>query len=66
MELGYPKSCCLSLGYIILAEMPCLVSGGEEAPSLGDLMCQGRGDTQGLPTCSEEKGREMGRDGGRI
>jgi hypothetical protein len=30
----YPKSCCLSIGYVLLAGLPFLVSVGEEAPSL--------------------------------
>ena len=31
---GYPKSCCLSVGYVLLAGLLCLASVGEEAPSL--------------------------------
>jgi hypothetical protein len=31
---GYPKGCCLSVGYVLLAGLPCLASVGEEAPSL--------------------------------
>ena len=29
----YPKSCCLSVGYILLAGLSCLASVGEDAPS---------------------------------
>ena len=30
----YPKSCCLYVGYVLLAGLPCLASMGEEAPGL--------------------------------
>lgn len=30
----YLKSCCLYVGYVLLAALPCLDSVGEEAPSL--------------------------------
>ena len=29
---GYPKSCCLYVGYVLLAGLPCLASVGEEEP----------------------------------
>jgi hypothetical protein len=46
---GYDKSCCLSLGYVLLAGLPCLASVGEEGPSLAhpDLMCQNGRDLKG-------------------
>ena len=31
---GYSKSCCLSVGYVLLAGLPCLASVGENEPSL--------------------------------
>lgn len=31
---GYPKNCCLYLGYVLLAGLICLASGGEEVTSL--------------------------------
>jgi hypothetical protein len=30
---GYPKSCCLSEGYVLLPGLPCLASVGEEVPA---------------------------------
>jgi hypothetical protein len=33
---GYPKSCCLSMGYVILAGLPCLVSMGEDTHNLAE------------------------------
>ena len=33
---GYPKGCCLYVGYVLLAGLPCLVSVGEEAPSFAE------------------------------
>ena len=62
LELGYPKSCCLHVGYVLLAGLPCLASVGEEAPSLAKTRCATLGEyTRGLfPTCSEEKRMGMG------
>ena len=34
LDGGYPKSCCLYVGYVLLAELPCLASVGEKVPSL--------------------------------
>jgi hypothetical protein len=34
LHLGYTKGCCLYLGYILLAGLPCLDSMGEDAPSV--------------------------------
>ena len=31
-----PQSCCLYVGYVLLAGLPCLASVGEEAPSLAE------------------------------
>ena len=30
---GYPKGCCLSVGYVLLAGLPCLSSVGEDVLS---------------------------------
>ena len=35
---GYPKSCCLYVGYVLLAGLPCLASVGEEVPSLAETL----------------------------
>lgn len=56
-----PKICCLYVGYVLLAGVPCLSSGGEEAPSLIETLSTRVGDTQGAPILSQEKGREYGR-----
>ena len=32
----YPKSCCLSMGYVLLAGLPCLAFMVEEVPSLAE------------------------------
>ena len=32
----YSKSCCLYVGYVLLAELPCLTSVGEEASSIAE------------------------------
>jgi hypothetical protein len=50
----YPKICCLYVGYVVLARLPCLASVREEVYSLcRDLKCQGqgiyRGGLGGLP-----------------
>ena len=34
LKRDYPKSCCLYVGYVLLAGLPCLTSEGEEALSL--------------------------------
>jgi hypothetical protein len=61
LERGYPKSCCLFMGYVLLAGLPCLASVGEDVPSLADLMCQGGGgDTQGRPYLLRGKGEGNG------
>ena len=57
----YPKSCCLNVGYVLLARLPCLASVGEDVPSL-EVTCYatvGR-IPMGTGTCSEEEG-PMGR-----
>jgi hypothetical protein len=36
------------MGYILLAGLLSLASVEEDAPSLVDLICQGRGDTQSV------------------
>ena len=33
-SVGYPKSCCLYVGYVLLARLPCLASVGEDVLSL--------------------------------
>ena len=33
-EGGLPQSCCLYVGYVLLAGLPCLASMGEDVPSL--------------------------------
>jgi hypothetical protein len=40
---NYPQNCCLSVGFVLLAGLPCLASVGEDMPSLTDSMCQGKG-----------------------
>ena len=40
---GYPKSCCLSVGYVLLAGLLCLASVGKDVSNLPDLMSQGWG-----------------------
>jgi hypothetical protein len=57
----YPKSCCLCVGYVFLAGLPCLASLGEYVCHRG-LKCQGRGTTRESPP--PQTGRAGG--GGRI
>ena len=33
LEWGYPKSCCPYIGYVLLAELPCVVSVEQDVPS---------------------------------
>ena len=40
---GYPKGCCLYVGYVLIVGLPCVASVGEEGPSLADLKYQGWG-----------------------
>lgn len=51
---GYPKSCCLQVGYVPLAELPCLASVGKGAPNFIDLMCQDAEIPVGRGNCSEK------------
>jgi len=51
LEWGDPKSSCLSVGYVFLAELE------GEVPSLTDLMYQSGGYPQRASTISEEKRR---------
>jgi hypothetical protein len=61
---GYPKSCCLPIGYVLLAGLPCLASVGEDVPSLTDLMCR-EGDTgRGSHLLRGEREGEQGRGEG--
>jgi hypothetical protein len=57
----YPKSCCLYVRYVLLAGMPCLVSVGEDAPSLADLMCQDGGIPRDPSPLRGEEGGVSGR-----
>ena len=57
---GYPKSCCLYVGYVLVTGLPCLASVGEDASSLACLMCQGGRILRVSPTHSEEKGTGYG------
>ena len=59
---GYPKSCCLYVGYVLLAGLPCLASAGEDAPILiRDLLCQGERYPGGPPSAQRRR-----QEGGRI
>jgi len=50
LERGYPKSCYLSVGYVLLAGLPCLASVGEDVPSPAEtlLEVEGRGTANGM------------------
>jgi len=63
-EWGYPKICCLFVGYVLLAGLPCLASVGEEEPRLTETWSNRAEDTQEVSTHSVEKGRGEG-DGGQ-
>ena len=54
LERGYPKSCCLYVGYVLQVELLCLASGGEEVLSLQEV--KRWGIPTGDPTHSEKKG----------
>lgn len=42
---SYPPNCCLYVGYVLLARMPCLASVGEGVPNLQTLKVPGLGDS---------------------
>ena len=50
---GYFKNYCLSVGYVLLAGLPCLASVGQEAPSLPE------------PSSASVGGSEKGRGNGK-
>jgi hypothetical protein len=56
---NYPKSCCLSVGYVLLSGLPCRATVGEvvvsQAPQTLDM--PGWADTQGGPNLLEEMER---------
>jgi hypothetical protein len=56
LEWGLPKSCGLYVGYVLLAKLPCLISMGEEVPSLAETWSARVGRGAGAPTCPEGKG----------
>jgi hypothetical protein len=61
---GYPKSCCLSVGYVILAVLSCLALEVEEVPNSVEICCVRVGRIpKGGSTLSEEKERY---NGGRV
>ena len=54
---GYLKSCCLYVEYVLLAELLCLVSVGEDVPKpQRDLKYQS-GGTPGGPPAQMRRGR---------
>jgi hypothetical protein len=55
---SYPKSCCLSVGYVLPAGLPLLASVGEDEPSLTEVCCARVGKHPEAPTLSEEKGEK--------
>lgn len=57
MGEGYPRSCCLIVGYVLVDGLPCLASVGEDEPSSTETWV---GITQGASTISEEKGMGHG------
>jgi hypothetical protein len=46
---SYPKSCCLSVGHVLLVELPCLASVGKDEPSLAETQCTRVGRYTGGP-----------------
>jgi hypothetical protein len=60
---GYSKSCCLSVGYVLLAGLPCLTLVGEEAHSFTETQSTRVGGYPGGPIPAQ---RRRGGDGGRI
>jgi hypothetical protein len=53
---GYPKSCCLYEGYVLLAGLLFLASVEENASRLAETWCpRERGDTQGPPLLLRER-----------
>lgn len=55
-----PKSYFLTMGYVLLAGLPCLDSVGEDAPSLAETWSAKVGGYSGGPIHSEEKGKGTG------
>jgi hypothetical protein len=58
---GYPKSSCLSVGYL-LAGLPSLASVGKDAPSLVETVPEAEGDGKGgyFHSLRGEKGKGEG------
>jgi hypothetical protein len=59
----YPKSYCLSVGYVLPAGLPCLASMGEDTFCQADLMCHGGEIAGGGPPPSR---RRRGNGGGIV
>ena len=57
---GYPRSCCLRVGYVLLAGLPCLASVGEDC--LASERCEMPG-WEGIPKgpTGSERGEGMGK-----
>jgi hypothetical protein len=56
-----PKSCCLYLGFVLLAGLPCVTLVGAEAPNLAETWCAGVRELPGAgATHSKEKGNGYG------
>lgn len=52
------------MGYVLLVGLPCLVSVGEDVPTMADIICWAKG-YKGMGTHSEEKEGGVGKDCGR-
>lgn len=63
---GYPKSSCLPVGYVLMAVLPCLALGGEEAPSLLEIwrVKLGNGIPKGDSSVQRQKGGGCRKDCG--
>lgn len=58
LEQACPKSCCLYVGYVPPAWLPCLASVAEEAPSLAETWSARVGVYLEVGSTHSEKGKE--------
>jgi hypothetical protein len=64
---GYPKTSCLSMGYVLLAGLPSyLASGGEETPTLAETWSTRVWENSEGPPPTQRKRRNVRRIMGGV
>lgn len=58
---GYPKSCHLYVDYVLLVELPCMPSVGDDARSLTKIFFFVSGDKSGVDKHSENGRMDWGK-----